>query len=82
MKTVIRILLLLISLSGIILAQSDECPEQPDVAVIVVASVFGTLGVVLLVVGIILLYLWRRNKGMYEIYYYILLWSTKYFNFI
>ncbi|KAL5008777.1 hypothetical protein ScPMuIL_014358 [Solemya velum] len=62
MQTVVRILLLLTSFSGIVLAQ-NECPEQLDVASIVAASVFGTLAVVLLVVGIILLFLWRRNKA-------------------
>ena len=39
---------------------SAECPS---VAVVVVASVFTTLAVVLIVLGIIGFLLWRRRKG-------------------
>jgi len=49
-----------IILSGI--ADCQNC-EEPNVAVIVVASVFSTLAVVLLVFGIIFFILWKRRRG-------------------
>lgn len=53
--------LVLILLFGIV--QCQECSAQPSVAVIVVASVFSTLAVVLLIFGIIFFVLWKRRRG-------------------
>jgi|JYMV01.1.fsa_nt_gi heme/copper-type cytochrome/quinol oxidase subunit 2 len=50
-----------IILSGI--ADCQNCEDQPNVTVIVVASVFSTLAVVLLVFGIIFFILWKRRRG-------------------
>jgi len=41
-------------------ARGANCP---DAATVVVASVFSTLAVVFLVLGIIAFFLWRRRKG-------------------
>lgn len=42
--------------------------EQPNVAGIVVGSVFGTLAVVALILGVVAFLLWRRNKGKIHSY--------------
>jgi heme/copper-type cytochrome/quinol oxidase subunit 2 len=52
---------IIIILSGI--ADCQNCEDQPNVTVIVVASVFSTLAVVLLVFGIIFFILWKRRRG-------------------
>lgn len=50
-----------IILSGI--ADCQICEDQPNVTVIVVASVFSTLAVVLLLFGIIFFILWKKRRG-------------------
>ncbi|XP_063429617.1 uncharacterized protein LOC134712218 [Mytilus trossulus] len=54
--------LVVILLFGIV--QCQECSGQPSVAVIVVASVFSTLAVVLLIFGIIFFILWKRRRDI------------------
>jgi heme/copper-type cytochrome/quinol oxidase subunit 2 len=41
----------------------QNCPEQTDPAVIVVATIFATLAVVFIVAGVIFFLIWRRRRG-------------------
>lgn len=41
-----------------------EAANCPDAAVVVVASVFSTLAVVFIVLGIIAFLIWKRRRGM------------------
>ena len=65
MWRIILCVLTLILSFGIVRGQ--QCEEPPNVAVIVVASVFSTLAVVLLVFGIIFFFLWKRRRGEFAI---------------
>ena len=47
-----------------ILPLITEAANCPDAAVVVVASVFSTLAVVFIVLGIIAFLLWKRRRGM------------------
>lgn len=70
MNGILIFTLILYCVLGIVSAQQQQqCPET-NVAVIVVASVFGTLGVVLLVLGIIFFLLWKRRRGEWTLIYF------------
>ncbi|CAC5379103.1 unnamed protein product [Mytilus coruscus] len=58
------ILYILVIILSFGIVQCQECGRQPDVAVIVVASVFSTLAVVLLIFGIIFFILWKRRRDL------------------
>ena len=57
--------LLLITLILFVLPRGIEAADCPDAAVVVVASVFSTLAVVFIVLGIIAFLIWKRRRGMF-----------------
>ena len=46
----------------------SEAADCPDAAVVVVASVFATLAVVFIVLGIIAFLIWKRRRGKFFFY--------------
>lgn len=54
---------LLLAISVELCLGQQQCADKPDTAVVVVASVFTTLAVVFIILGIIACCLWRRRRG-------------------
>ena len=55
--------LLVIILTLFVAPRGVEAANCPDAAVVVVASVFSTLAVVFIVLGIIAFLIWKRRRG-------------------
>ena len=60
--------LLCFTLLLFIFPSTSEAADCPDAAVVVVASVFSTLAVVFIVLGIIAFLIWKRRRGKFILY--------------
>ncbi|KAK3092621.1 hypothetical protein FSP39_005070 [Pinctada imbricata] len=64
MSDLTRVILCFVLLCILGVVRAQEPCEEPNVAVIVLASVFGTLAVVFITLGIICFLLWKRRRDL------------------